>query len=139
VWIADNVYEVKSRATETEGLMINLFNYFFSRGVSMFMYTADDLPICFDTGISENTVEGGFDAIGFKPEHVKQVFLTHSDRDHVGGLNLFKNADVFLSVMKSSWLMEQRRGSLGMCPIHRSRDPTDCLETKTSSEWERRA
>ena len=98
MWIANNVYEVKSRATETEGLMINLFNYFFSRGVSMFIYTADDLPICFDTGISENTVKRGFDAMGSKPEHVKQVFLTHSDRDHVGGLNLFKNADVYLSV-----------------------------------------
>ena len=80
VWIADNVYEVKSRA------------------VSMFVYAADDLPICFDTGISEDTVKRGFDALGFKPEYVKYVFLTHSDRDHVGGLNLFKNADVYLSI-----------------------------------------
>lgn len=97
-WIADNVYEVKSRTTEAEGLMLNLFNYFYSHGVSMFIYTADDLPICFDTGISKNTVMQGFDALGFKPEHVKYVFLTHSDRDHVGGLNLFNNADTYLSI-----------------------------------------
>jgi hydroxyacylglutathione hydrolase len=64
----------------------------------MFVYAADDLPICFDTGISEDTVKIGFDALGFKPEYVKYVFLTHSDRDHVGGLNLFKNADVYLSI-----------------------------------------
>ena len=80
VWIADNVYEVKSRA------------------VSMFIYTADDSPICFDTGISDGPIKQAFDALGYKPEHVKYVFLTHTDRDHVGGLNLFKNADVYLSI-----------------------------------------
>ena len=79
MWIADNVYEVKSRA------------------VSMFIYTAEDSPICFDTGISEDTVKRAFDALGFKPEDVKYVFLTHTDRDHVGSLNLFKNAVVYLS------------------------------------------
>jgi len=80
MWIADNVYEVKSRT------------------VSMFLYTADDSPICFDTGINEEPIKREFDALGFKPEHVKYVFLTHTDRDHVGGLNLFKNADVYLSI-----------------------------------------
>jgi glyoxylase-like metal-dependent hydrolase (beta-lactamase superfamily II) len=80
VWITDNVYEIKSRA------------------VSMFVYTAADPPICFDTGISEQPVKRGFDALGFKPEHVKYVFLTHTDRDHIGGLDLFKNADVYLSI-----------------------------------------
>ena len=80
VWIADNVYEIKSRA------------------VSMFVYTAGESPICFDTGIGEAPIKQGFDALGHKPEHVKYVFLTHTDRDHVGGLNLFKNADVYLSI-----------------------------------------
>jgi glyoxylase-like metal-dependent hydrolase (beta-lactamase superfamily II) len=64
----------------------------------MFVYTADDAPICFDTGISEDTVRQGFDDLGFAPEDVKYVFLTHTDNDHVGGLNLFKNADVYLSI-----------------------------------------
>lgn len=80
MWITDNVYEIKSRA------------------VSMFVYTAANPPICFDTGISEGAVKRGFDALGFKPEHVRYVFLTHTDRDHVGGLDLFKNADVYLSI-----------------------------------------
>ncbi|MGZ4848706.1 MAG: MBL fold metallo-hydrolase [Halobacteriota archaeon] len=80
VWIADNVYEIKSRA------------------VSMFVYTADEPPICFDTGIREEPIKQAFDALGYKPEHVEYVFLTHTDRDHVGGLNLFKNADVYLSI-----------------------------------------
>ncbi|MEI7827522.1 MAG: MBL fold metallo-hydrolase [Euryarchaeota archaeon] len=80
MWIADNVYEIKSRA------------------VSMFVCTATDPPICFDTGISEDAVKRGFDTLGFKPAHVKYVFLTHTDRDHVGGLNLFKNANVYMSI-----------------------------------------
>jgi glyoxylase-like metal-dependent hydrolase (beta-lactamase superfamily II) len=63
----------------------------------MFIYAAEDSPICFDTGISEDPVKRAFDALGFKPEDVKYVFLTHTDRDHVGSLNLFKNADVYLS------------------------------------------
>jgi hydroxyacylglutathione hydrolase len=64
----------------------------------MFVYAADDTLICFDTGISEDTVSRGFDESGLTPEHVKHVFLTHTDNDHVGGLNLFKNADVYLSI-----------------------------------------
>jgi len=64
----------------------------------MFVYTAADQPICFDTGISEDDVKRGFDTLSFEPEHVKHVFLTHTDRDHVGGLNLFKNAAVYLSI-----------------------------------------
>jgi hydroxyacylglutathione hydrolase len=79
-WIADNVYEVKSRA------------------VSMFIYTVDNGPLCFDAGISEETVKGGCDMLGCSPERVKYVFLTHTDRDHVAGLNLFKNAEVLLSI-----------------------------------------
>jgi len=80
VWIADNVYEVKTRA------------------VSMFLYTAEDSPICFDTGIIDAPIKREFDALGFKPENVEYVFLTHTDRDHVAGLGLFKNANVYLSV-----------------------------------------
>jgi hydroxyacylglutathione hydrolase len=64
----------------------------------MFVSTAGESPICFDTGISEAPIKQGFDALGYKPEHVEYVFLTHTDRDHVGGLNLFKNADVYLSI-----------------------------------------
>jgi glyoxylase-like metal-dependent hydrolase (beta-lactamase superfamily II) len=96
MWIADNVYEVKSRA------------------VSMFLYMADDSPICFDTGISEEPIKREFDALGFKPEHVKHVFLTHTDRDHVGGLNLFKNADVYLSIDEEQMVNKTTPRFLGL-------------------------
>jgi len=78
--VADNVYEIKSRF------------------VSMFVYNADELLVCFDTGFDEKTVKDGFDQLGFDAAAVKYVFITHSDRDHVGGLQLFKHAEVYLSI-----------------------------------------
>ena len=77
--VANNVYEVKSRV------------------VSAFIYTTDDLLLCFDAGFNENHVKKGFAELGFEPEDVRYVFLTHTDRDHVGGLNLFKRAELYLS------------------------------------------
>ncbi|MGZ4934169.1 MAG: MBL fold metallo-hydrolase [Halobacteriota archaeon] len=78
--IAENVYEIKSKF------------------VSMFVYDADEFLICFDARFNENTVRSGFDQLGFDIEDVRHVFLTHTDRDHVGGLRLFKRAELYLSV-----------------------------------------
>ena len=77
--IFDKLYEVKSRM------------------VSMFLYKADDFLLCFDTGVDEGGIKKEFDKLGFDPGNVKYVFLTHIDRDHTGGLNLFKNAELYLS------------------------------------------
>ena len=64
---------------------------------SMFLYKADDFLICFDTGFNEGSIKKEFDRLGFDPGNVKHIFLTHSDSDHTGGLNLFKNAELYLS------------------------------------------
>jgi len=64
---------------------------------SMFLYKTDDFSICFDTGFNEGSIKKEFDKLGFDPGDVKYVFLTHSDSDHTGGLNLFKNAEIYLS------------------------------------------
>ena len=77
--ILDNLYEIKTRV------------------VSMFLYKTDDSSICFDTGFNEGSIKKEFDRLGFDPGDVKYVFLTHSDSDHTGGLNLFKNAEIYLS------------------------------------------
>jgi glyoxylase-like metal-dependent hydrolase (beta-lactamase superfamily II) len=63
----------------------------------MFVYATDRGLICFDSGLSEGGVKREFDELGLNPEFVTNVFLTHTDRDHVGGLNLFKNAKLYLS------------------------------------------
>ena len=77
--ILDNLYEIKTVAS------------------SMFLYKTDDSLICFDTGFNEGSIKKEFDKLGFDLGNVKYVFLTHSDSDHTGGLNLFKNAEIYLS------------------------------------------
>jgi hydroxyacylglutathione hydrolase len=78
--ISDNLYEIKTAA------------------VSMFLYKTDDFLICFDTGFNEGSIKKEFGRLGLDPEDVKYIFLTHSDADHTGGLNLFKNAEIYLSI-----------------------------------------
>jgi hydroxyacylglutathione hydrolase len=95
VWIVDHVHEIKAK------------------GVSMFVYTADNSPICFDTGLSEDAVKRGFEALGSKPDRVKHVFLTRTDRDHVGGLKLFVNAHVYLSIDKEQMINKTTARFLG--------------------------
>jgi glyoxylase-like metal-dependent hydrolase (beta-lactamase superfamily II) len=102
--IADKVYEVKSKV------------------VSMFVYSADEGPICFDTGWSEGTVKRELDVLDFSPELVTSVFLTHTDRDHVGGLNLFATAEVYLSVDEEQMIDKRTPRSLGFvhnAPLNR--------------------
>lgn len=52
---------------------------------------------CFDAGFSASQARQGFARLGLDPAAVTHVFLTHSDRDHVGGLPLFPGAAVFMS------------------------------------------
>lgn len=63
----------------------------------MFIYVTDQGSICFDAGLSEGAAKREFELLHVSPQHVTHVFLTHTDRDHVGGLNLFKNAEIYLS------------------------------------------
>lgn len=64
--------------------------------VTMFILKSGDDLICVDAGNKREGVENGFKELGLHPLKVKAVFLTHSDRDHVNGLPLFKNAVVYL-------------------------------------------
>ncbi len=66
--------------------------------VSMFLYKTNDFLICFDTGFNEGRIKKEFEKLDLDPKDVKYVFLTHSDADHTGGLNLFTHAKIYLSV-----------------------------------------
>jgi hydroxyacylglutathione hydrolase len=64
--------------------------------VAIFILKSGDDLICFDAGNKIKSVEKGFADLGLDPLKVKAIFLTHSDRDHVNGLPLFRNAVVYL-------------------------------------------
>lgn len=65
--------------------------------VNFFIYRQAGAVICFDTGFCRQLVLRELDKLGIPPESITHVFLTHSDIDHVDGLSLFKQAQVYLS------------------------------------------
>ncbi len=102
--VADNVYEIKSKA------------------VSMFVYSVGDCHICFDAGLDKSAVKRGFDQLGIDAGDVRYVFLTHTDRDHVGGLPLFKRAELYLSADEEQMITRTTPRSFGIAfnpPIQR--------------------
>lgn len=65
--------------------------------VSMYVYRDDSNAICIDTGTNPMKVQTAFAELKFDVSDVGAVFLTHSDRDHTGGITAFPKAKVFIS------------------------------------------
>ncbi len=53
--------------------------------------------IMVDAGSDANALEADMAASGISVDDVKWILLTHSDYDHVAGLSLFPNAEIFMS------------------------------------------
>jgi len=64
--------------------------------VAMYVLKAGEELVAFDTGMMRGGAIKGFGKLGLDPARVTRVLLTHSDRDHVGGLKAFPNAAVYL-------------------------------------------
>jgi metallo-beta-lactamase class B len=64
--------------------------------VAVYVLRSNTSLICFDAGNTPKGITKGFRELGLNPDDVKAVFLTHSDRDHVNALPVFKNAMVYL-------------------------------------------
>lgn len=65
--------------------------------VNFYIYDTGRELIVFDTGLSKQFAKIGFKKLNLDYNKVSNIFLTHSDFDHAGGVGLFKNAKVFLS------------------------------------------
>jgi hydroxyacylglutathione hydrolase len=85
-----------------------------TRYVNLFMVTHQETCLCIDTGLNASTSRKEFTKLGLHPAAVTHVFLTHTDQDHTGGLDLFPQAAVYLSALeeqmingttKRSWLV----------------------------------
>lgn len=71
--------------------------------VNIWFYTKDNITIAIDAGhLDFQGTEKEFDRIGIDPDDIENVFLTHSDVDHCGGVDryakhyLFPNAQVYI-------------------------------------------
>jgi hydroxyacylglutathione hydrolase len=65
--------------------------------VNMFVIQKADDRIAVDAGMDAGSIAFDLKQINIDPDRIKAVFLTHTDRDHVGSLRLYKNAKVYLS------------------------------------------
>lgn len=77
--ITENVYSVNST-------MVNFY-----------IYTDGKDTVCFDCGLNSMFAKKGLNKINIDPASVSKLFLTHSDYDHMGGIGLFKNCEIYLS------------------------------------------
>jgi len=78
-----------------------------------FVVSLNDTAIAIDAGAGEAKMTVALEETGVRADRVSAVFLTHSDRDHAGGLSLFSGARVFLSADEEQMIDgRQARGFL---------------------------
>lgn len=89
--------------------------------VNMFIVKYGEDTICIDTGMGSNNIKRGLKKLDIDPDAISHVFLTHSDYDHTGCIDLFMNADIFLSRKEEQMITGKTRRSGGRynSPINR--------------------
>jgi len=65
--------------------------------VNFYLLKTDKGLILFDCGTGAMLARKGIKKLGLDSDDVTHIFLTHSDRDHAGGLAINKGAQVYLS------------------------------------------
>ena len=64
--------------------------------VNLYLMDSGDGYVAFDAGRSPDVVLEEMTSLSIRPERVRAVFLTHSDMDHTGALEVFTQATVYL-------------------------------------------
>ena len=72
--------------------------------MNFYIVEGRDQYIAIDSGQSANIAGQELSKMSIDTGKVSAVFLTHSDRDHVGALSLFKKATVYISEAEESLL-----------------------------------
>jgi len=65
--------------------------------VNLFLIKSGDKYIAIDAGNNLESVKQEMEKLNIDHQKVVAVFLTHSHADHVGALELFKNATIYIS------------------------------------------
>lgn len=64
---------------------------------SLYFIKGDNGYILIDAGSDAKKIEQSLEEEQIDPAQVEHILLTHSDYDHVAGLGLFENADIYMS------------------------------------------
>jgi hydroxyacylglutathione hydrolase len=65
--------------------------------VNAFIYTDGEHAIAIDAGNPGDALRRELEQLPIRPDAVTHLFLTHTDRDHAGGLDHFPTVHVYLS------------------------------------------
>lgn len=89
--------------------------------VDFYVYQYDGGAVCLDAGYRPRIARREFRHLGLDPDSVTHVFLSHADIDHVHGIRLFKNADIYLSAAEEQMITGIRslRHAIRSPRIHR--------------------
>jgi hydroxyacylglutathione hydrolase len=91
-------------------------NFFFVKlgFVAMYLLDAGESLVAFDTGVNSKKTLAELGNLRIDPKRVRHVLLTHSDRDHVGGLAAFPGAKVYLPKAEMAMLDHSTPRFLGL-------------------------
>jgi len=89
--------EIKTMHSTETGLIVNNISAIQDGFSNLFLVKSDENYIAIDAGQNPTVIAQELQKLDIKPEKIIAVLLTHSDSDHVGALNLFTNAKVYLS------------------------------------------
>ena len=101
-WVNERVYAITQRGM-----------------VSLFLVRTPQGALAIDTGQSASGIPAALQAAGIAAESVGQVFLTHSDSDHTGGLGAFPQARVYLGADEEPLIAHRRTRFLGLTHVPR--------------------
>jgi hydroxyacylglutathione hydrolase len=76
--------------------------------VNLFLVKNGDHFIAVDAGNDKRVIEQELKKLKIDPGKIDAVLLTHTDGDHVAGICLFKNADIFISSQEEQLLNGKR-------------------------------
>jgi glyoxylase-like metal-dependent hydrolase (beta-lactamase superfamily II) len=72
----------------------NIFAICDRKDTNFFIYTSGNDTICIDVGyINNNYVKEDFEKMGIDPKSISHVFLTHTDMDHAGSIDVDSKSD----------------------------------------------
>ena len=64
---------------------------------AVYLIGTDNGYIMIDAGLSLKKLQASLKEVIIDPDDVKWIFITHSDGDHVSGLTLFQNAQIYMN------------------------------------------
>ncbi len=85
-----------------------------NRDVNFFVYQEGNDFICIDAGYNDKKIIEELKNLQIDIDKIRAVFLTHTDIDHAGGINLFKNAEIYLSHDEESLINGKKKRYLNI-------------------------